>query len=324
MQANSVNQHREIGKDDLLRVAPFSKRQLAEIYHMGLLPRPQRRSDPGSNKPVYYWDESIGEQAALLYELLQWWRLDHRLRLPLWLGGYQVDIAPLRQGWLNSIDAFLQVYAQGEMDNLRDSISDVISELEYKWEHTPTLHRPEDLRQLGPAVLALGMELFLNVLLVPDYEPDETEFAQVLASLHAASGRARQHQEKAAEDFFSWLPMFQEILVFPRLREALERATPAAWEQARVDYLTFCQFAKNILAPVAIIHPVPEIMYVLLVAAVGLYLVPIAVAVRYWGYGEWIDEAFAWMSDNLDEIDYEEERAWIAEQLAQRRAKSPG
>ena len=323
MQANSVNQHRGICKDDLLRIAPFSKRQLAEVYRAGLLPRPQRRSQPGSKKPVYYWDESIGEQAALLYGLLQWWRLDHRLRLPLWLRGYQVDITPLRQGWLNSIDAYLQAYTQGEADDPRDNISDVISELEYKWEHTPTPHRPEDLRQLGPAALALAMELFLNVLLVPDYEPDEMEFAQVFASLHAASGRAQQQQEKVTEDFFSWLPMFQEILAFPRLREALERATSVAWEQARVDYLTFCQFAKNILAPVAIIHPVPEIMYVLLVAAVGLYLVPIAVAMRYWGYGEWIDDAFEWFSELSADLDMEEQ-ACLAEQLAQHRAKSPG
>jgi hypothetical protein len=324
MQTNSVNQHRGISKADLLRIAPFSKRQLAVVYRAGLLPRPQRRSQPGSKKPVYYWDEPIGEQATLLYELLQWCPLDHRLRLPLWLRGYQVDIAPLRQGWLNSIDAFLLAYTQGETGDPRDNISDVISGLEYKWEHTPTPHRPEDLRQLGPAALALAMELFLNVLLVPDYEPDETEFAQVLASLRAASGRAlQQQQEKASEDFFSWLPMFQEILAFPRLREALEQATPAAWEQARVDYLTFCQFAKNILAPVAIIHPVPEIMYVLLSVAVGLYLVPIAVAMRYWGYGEWIDDAFEGFSELPAGLD-PEEQARLEEQLAQRRAKSPG
>jgi len=323
MQISNRDQGREISKNELLKIAPFSKDQLTEIYRAGYLPKPQRRSFPGSKKPVYYWDESIGEQAALLYELLQWCRLDHRLRLPLWLRGYQVDIGPLRQGWLNSIDAFLRVYTQGETDDPRDNISDVISELEYKWEHTPTPHRPEDLRQLGPAALALAMELFLNVLLVPEYEPDETEFAQVLASLHAASGRVQQPQEKATEDFLSWLPMFQEILAFPRLREALERATPAAWEQARVDYLTFCQFAKNILAPVAIIHPVPEIMYVLLVASVGLYLVPIAVAMRYWGYGERIDDAFEWVSELAADLDTEE-RAWLEEQLAQRRAKLPG
>jgi hypothetical protein len=84
------------------------------------------------------------------------------------------------------------------------------------------------------------------------------------------------------------------------------------------------EFAQILLAPVAQIHPVPQEMYVLLFGAVGSHLVPVALALRYWGHGDWIDELFAWMSDNLDGIDYEEEQAWIAEQLAQRRAKSPG
>jgi len=71
MQASSINQGREISKDKLLKIAPFSKGQLTKIYRAGYLPRPQRRSRPGSNKPVYFWDESVVEQATLVYDLLQ-------------------------------------------------------------------------------------------------------------------------------------------------------------------------------------------------------------------------------------------------------------
>ena len=304
MQASSVNQHREISKDDLLRIAPFSKRQLTKIYRAGYLPRPQRRSYPGSKKPVYFWDESIVEQATMLYGLLQWSRADHRVRLPLWLRGYQVDFAPLRQGWLDSIDAYLQVYTQGNgedddpTDEPQDHISRAIVQLKDKWKHIPTPHRPEDLQRLGPEVLAQGMELFLDVLLVPDYELDETTFAEVLAIASAAGNRA-QLQGEFSEGFLSWLSTFQDILAFPRLREAIEQATPEAWEQARRDYITLCEFAQTILAPVAHIHLAPEEMYVLLFAAVGFYLVPVALALRYWEHGDWIDEAFAWVSDDL-------------------------
>jgi hypothetical protein len=327
MQANSVNQHREIRKDELLRIAPFSKRQLAEAYRAGWLPRPQRRSYPGSKKPVYYWDASVIDQATMLYGLLRWYRVDQRVRLPLWLRGYQVDFAPLRQGWLDSIDAYLEVYTQGNgedddpADEPEDHISRVIVELKDKWKHIPASRRPEDLQRLGLEAMAQGMELFLGLLLVPGYELNETTFAEVLARVSTAG---KPPQGEFHEGFTSWLSEFQEVLALPRVREAIEQATPEAWEQARSDYLTLCEFAQILLAPVAQIHPVPQEMYVLLFGAVGSHLVPVALALRYWEYGEWIDEMFASMSDNLDEIDYEEERAWIAEQLVQRRAKSPG
>ncbi len=317
MQASSINQGREISKDELLKIAPFSKGQLTKIYRAGYLPRPQRRSRPGSNKPVYFWDESVVEQATLVYDLLQVSRADHWVRLALWLWGYQVDFAPIRQRWLDAIDAYLQAFTQGEADNPLDNITDAVSQLESKWEHTPTRHRPEPLRRFGLEGYAQWMELFLDVLLVP--ELDVATFAEVLAVLQMmdTTGGDTRLQEQFAEDALPWLQTFQEILAFPRLREALEQATPKEWEQARIDYVTLCQFFRNFFAPVAHIHPVPEEMYVLLFAAGGFYLVPVALAIRYWGRGDWIDDAFAWASGLLNDPDTQ---AWLAEQLA----KSPG
>ncbi len=95
MRARSRDQSREVTKEELLKIAPFSKGQLTKIYSKGYLPRPKRRSRPGSNEPMYYWDESIVEQATLLYNLLQWSRADHWVRLPLWLQGYPVDFGQL-------------------------------------------------------------------------------------------------------------------------------------------------------------------------------------------------------------------------------------
>lgn len=318
MQANSVNQHREISKADLLRIAPFSKRQLAEAYRTGWLPRPRRRSYPGSKKPVYYWDASISDHATMLYGLLHWSRVDQRVRLPLWLRGYQVDFAPLRQAWLDSIDAYLGAYTQGNgedddpADEPEDHISRAIMQLKDKWKHIPASRRPEDLQRLGLEAMGQGMELFLGMLLVPGYELNETTFAEVLARVSAEGNRA-QPQGELHEGFSSWLSRLQEILALPRVREAIEQATPEAWEQARRDYLTLCEFAQILLAPVAQIHPVPEEMYVLLFGAVGSHLVPVALALRYWKHGDWIDEAFAWMSDNLNDLDDREMQDLLAQ-----------
>jgi len=218
MQANSINQGREISKDELLKIAPFSKGQLTKIYRAGYLPRPQRRSRPGSNEPVYFWDESVAEQATLLYDLLQWSRADHWVRLPLWLRGYQLDFAPIRQHWLNSIDAYLQTFVQGNeedddpADEPEDHISRMIEQWKGKWKHTPTPHRPEGLRRLGLEAYAQGIEFFLDVLLVPNYEVDETTFAEVLALANAA-GNSAELQGQLTEGFLSWLQTDRKSVV---------------------------------------------------------------------------------------------------------------
>src|SRR6266704_951623 len=186
--------------------------QLNEWRNKGWLPELQRRSCPGKKSPVYVWDERAVEQALYLLDLLQVSRADHWVRLALWLRGYQVDFVPIRQRWLDSIDAYLQAFTQGEADNPLDNITDVVSQLESKWEHTPTRHRPELLRRLGLGGYAQWTELFLDVLLVP--ELDGATFAEVLAILNAAGSDTRL-QEQFAEASLPWLQTLQEILAIP-------------------------------------------------------------------------------------------------------------
>ncbi len=108
MQVSSRNQGRGITKNELLKIVPFTRRQLTELCSEGLLPPLQRSSRLGSNKPMYVWDESIVERAKFLYNLLQWNRSHQWVGLPLWLWSYAVEYAPLRQQWLDYIDANLQ------------------------------------------------------------------------------------------------------------------------------------------------------------------------------------------------------------------------
>ena len=69
------------------------------------------------------------------------------------------------------------------------------------------------------------------------------------------------------------------------------------------------------------IPTLPKWVYHLSFAAGGFYLVPVALAIRYWGYGHWIDDAFAWVNEQLADPDTQ---AWLTEQLAQHRGESPG
>jgi len=105
----------------------------------------------------------------------------------------------------------------------------------------------------------------------------------------------------------------------PRLREAIEQATPEAWEQARLDYETLCELCRTLFAPAIQTHP--KGVFLLQYVGFGSYLVPVALAIQYRGYGHWIDYAIAWANEFLSDPDLQ---AWLAEQLAQHRAESPG
>ena len=165
------------------------------------------------------------------------------------------------QRWLDSIDAYLQAFTQGNGeeetysgDEPEDHISRAIGQLKDRWKHTPTPHRPELLQRLGLEAYAQWVEVFWDVLLVADYEADETTFAEVLAMVSAA-GSDTQLQGEFAEGFLLWLQTLQEILAIPRLREVIEQATPEKWEQARLDYETLCQFCQTLFAPVTRKYP---------------------------------------------------------------------
>jgi len=332
MQTSKIHQGREISKDELLEIAPFTRRQLTRIYLEGYLPRPQRRSRPGSNTPVYYWDESVIEQAKLLYDLLRWSRADHWVRLPLWLQGHLVDFVPIRQRWLDSIDAYLQAFTQsnGEdddpADEPEDHVSRVIELMKDRWKYTPTLRRPEPLRRLSLEAYAQWSELFWDMLLVADYELDETTFVTMHSVLQEMN--ATQNDTSLQEEFMvnplSWLLTLRNTLTIPRLREVIEQATPEAWERARRDYMTLYQFFQTVFAP--FIQEDPEGMYLLLFASGGFHLVPVALAIRQQGYGSWIDDAFAWVSKRLADPETQAMLAQVADpevqaQLASREGR---
>lgn len=340
MQTSSKDRGNRITKREILKRlhGRFNSRQLTELCSEGLLPSwNERRAQPGSKSPEYLWDVSVVEQAIFLYDLLQWQRSHRWVVLPLWLRGYAVEFAPIRQRWLQSIDAYLQGFAQGEEDDPLDNISSKIVQLEHKWKYSS--HRPELLEQLGLAAYAQWTELLWDIALVPEYEPDEMTFAAVLAMLEKTNPGTQAYAlresnttpaEDLAEGPLSWLQMLQTILSLPRVREVIEQATPDEWEQARLDYMSLCQSIQRFLTPIAHLLALPEEGGLhFLFAFGGFYLVPVALAVRQRGYGHWIDRAFAWMSEHLTGPEIE---AWFADpehqaqltQMLSQQARSSG
>lgn len=325
MKLNKVDWEKEMTQDDFLDLLrelqhkQSSPRQLTELRGKGWLPELQRRSRPGSNKPVNVWDESAVEQALFLFELLEVSHADHWVRQALWFRGHQVDFAPIRQRWLDSIDAYLQAFTQGEGHDPRDNLNDAVSELKRKWGHTPTQYRPEPIRRLGLEGYAQWTEDLWDVLLIPD--PDEATLAEILAlvPLLDAAGENTQVREQVAEDSLPWLQTLQKVLAIPQVRQVIEQATPEEWERARLDYMTLCQFCQTLFAPAT--QAQPKEFTLLLFVGAGSHLVPMALAIRYAGYDHWIDDAFAWVSDLLDDPDT---IARLAEQLARRGTESPG
>src|SRR4051794_10927757 len=90
-----------------------------------------------------------------------------------------------------------------------------------------------------------------------------------------------------------------------------QKWAPAAWEQARLDYETLCELCRTLFAPAIQTHP--KGVFLLQYVGFGSYLVPVALAIQYRGYGHWIDYAIAWANEFLSDPDLQ---AWLAKQLA--------
>src|SRR5947209_7875504 len=134
------------------------------------------------------------------------------------------------------------------------------------------------------------MEAFLSFLLVADYEQLEMTFAV-----------------GGDEDFLLWVRALQEILALPHLYEVIEQATPEVWEQARQDYMTLCRLLQTIVAPLKQEGDLEEVgLYLFLFG--GFFLVPVALSIRQRGYGDWIDDGFAWVNKRLASPDT---RVWF-------------
>lgn len=316
MRKNKVDQQAGITQDEMLTICPnLTKRRLTHLTSEELLPKLKRISHVGSNRPVYVWEQEVIEQAKYLNDLIGQGIAHQGLFLALWLRGYEVPFEPILRLWLRPINTLLQNLTGGEQDP-EDALWQISSSLsqymEPKWKFSP--RHDEVIRNVGIDAWRGLIEFFLDILAVPSYKPDKTTYKGVQKTIQRISGMAKANPQRGigtqsqvsladAKKTLSWFLSFRDFLSLPRLRDALINATVEEWEQAREDYLTLCRFLHNL----AELFPRRNALLTLEMRQTmflkwGSMLPPLFLSVRFYGYGDHIDEALDMLNGFLDAI----------------------
>jgi len=315
MQRNNDQRDAGITQDEVLDALiasgrpNFNKRLLTRFSSraIGLLPELRRTSRPGSNKPVYVWNEEVIEQIVELYDLVdRGWRDYHSRLFYLWLRGYEVPFEPILKLWLQPVEAGLHAITDGaeDADDMLWRVSEFICEYWLpKWRFSP---RPNPaIRQVGIDNYSTVAEFMLSAFLVPNYEPDESLFAS------------------ASEEAWAWLRTFQETFSLPQLQDALLNARGEEWAQAREDYRTLCRWLHTLTElfpdtenPNLLADPEMQEFQDRIFLLGGFALVPLALSARYHGYSHWIDQGITWVNEKLTDFSDPEVRKRLPQQLA--------
>jgi hypothetical protein len=294
----------ETGRDN------WTSRQMTRLTSEGLLPKLIRTTQPGTNKPLYVWEETDLDQIVTIYDLLEYYGGSHEaVSLVLWLEGYGISLDLLRRTFLRPIENYLQRLTQGETDpdEIAFSVSSIALMLLNKLQFTPGLTTQR--KKINKEQMSLFTQILLDIL--SDQEPD----AKMLRSLFientdALSNPAEQIDDEFFERTQRGVEIMRDILALPRLREAIRTATPEQWQQVRKDYLSFCHMLRVIenrrtnaggetLA-------LPEEFLMGLKITGARWLTAPLLSARCRGYGQWIDAGFEKIHEFLADPEVQE------------------
>lgn len=280
----------------------WNLRQMTALRKEGYLPPLRRETQPGTNKPLYVWDETDIQQIADAYDWWSYYDGDRAtLALALWLKGYEIPLDVLRHTYITIIEVYIQMLTRGKTDpdDIFDEVSKVVVVWMRKMKYTPGLtdqrKKMRTEQNVSLEQIELLVETVLSALAVPDQEvANENIYSSLLG--------ARESQDASIDytedDFFiraeDVAAIMRNILALPHLHEAIITASPEQWQQARKDYSSFC----HILSVIADRMPgkgeesFPEgfLMNMKIKGAVSL-IAPL-LSTRFRGYGQEIDIAF--------------------------------
>ena len=341
MLSNHNQKDAGITQDEVLDVLKragrpnFNKRLLTRFSSrtVGLLPTLRRTSRPGSNTPVYVWNEEVIEQIVALYDFMERGQRDYHNRLLyLWLRGYEVPFEPILKLWLQPAEAALHAITDGaeDADDMLWRVSTFIFEHWLPtWRFSP---QPDPtIRQMGIDTYQILVEFMLSAFLVPNYEPDESLLTPTLSIPQKVGETTEIHQRDhtdtppptPSEDAWAWLRTFQEIFSLAQLREALLQVTGEEWAQAREDYRTLCQWLHTVTEVLNSVEslnllsdPDMQVFRDRLFLLGGFTLVPLVLSARYYGYSCWIDQGITWVNEKLADLSDPEVREQLSQQLA--------
>lgn len=304
---------------------PVKPRTLLSWVEKGLLPQLDYRGQGRAKGKVYYWTErTIVHQAILVYDLLRWRSRADSVRLLLWLLGHPISVETyVRPQFLLAFEGVEEYpgtdwlsmggLAEGHNSNpvpdvaqsSDDDDEEVLTHLSelavrnsMRWRHIPG-KEPNRHLLTDPVVI----EVYLNALMNPRYEPSEEGVIDLLNVL--ASGNLENREEPMAADtdkdeqiLADSIAHVQRALRFvarrlslPVLRSAIAHASAAEWHEVKQDFQKVLQTLLRISLSQG--HDVQQLgdMRFNFVHFLGLYLVPVDLALRTSGYTGWVERA---------------------------------
>lgn len=288
----------------------WNVRQMIALRKEGYLPPLTRKTQPGTNKPLNVWDETVINQIVYVYDWWDYCKGDRTtLAFALWLKGYKVPFDLLRRTYITFIEALIQKLTGGkkDSDDILDKVSEIVAMWMRKLKYTPGL--ADQRKKMSIEQMEMYTETVLSALAVPDQEV-ATEF------LHSSLLDARESQ-KASIDNKDFITQSQDVAVIlrdifalPHLREAIITATLEQWGQAREDYQSIClllsEFEKLSSNGDTSVFAEDFLRRNLTMMAANFLIVPL-LSTRYHGYGQYIDVAFEEIHELLVDPEFQEQ-----------------
>lgn len=230
------------------------------VKNLWFLPPLKRQKQPGTNKPLYLWDETDIDQIVIVYDPLELLRLTS----------------------LRPVEKYFQRLTAGETDveEISIAVSSIALMFINKLQFTPSLVTQR--KKVDVAEMKLFIQILLDIL--SDLEPDP----EMLHSTFLANDE---------EDFAfaqNIIKVVRDILSLPHLREVIRTTTLERWQQAREDFLSICN-VFGIIEDSRINNGgelIPEDFLMGLKITGAYWLTAPLLSKRYRGYGHWIDIAY--------------------------------
>ena len=282
-----------------------TERKLTDWIQKELLPSPERGKGSGK-APKYYWaDPSVVKQAAIIHDLFYWNGRVEWFAVPLWLLGHSVSSDKVQGILLMKIENELTALTQGETDpeELDERIKDVAGNILFRMKYSGKTRG--NLLPLDPDEQLKVLVVFFHLLADPGYMPSEDLLPSVLSRLPSVNQEPGAEQETLS--LIEYILFICSHLSLPCQRDAVINATEKDWHQAQQDFIDILYLLREFHTLTQVKFPlIPEWMKYNALVKGGLTLIPLLLALRLDGYGDWLENAFAIADQMLNDPEFKE------------------
>lgn len=296
----------------------WTLRQMTALRGEGFLPPLTRQ--PGTTRNV--WSKKDLDQLVAVYDCWEECAGNRvALTLLLWLQGYKVPLDRLREFYERTSNEYLQRLTHGETEQeaILDEISGTMLAFFEKLKYMPGFaaqrKKADNMEQVGGV-----MEALLDALAVDDPERATEILYSFLSNADGAIEKMAKgeafFEEELGERPQHVAAILHDTLTLTHLHEAIQTATREQWDQARDDYLRFCQLCNMFGGILATYGPpvpaLPEWFITRWKTLGALWLIAPFLSARYWGYGQEFDTVFKKIYEFLTDTEANEMLATLA------------